>query len=148
MREWGEAAKPTQLQTRKPNPEPATLTRPYLPFLATVSAELGTNLKLRSRPSFPCHPRRRKATGTPAIEAWKPATVSLCSAGIFAGFGWHHRLDFCSPRLPLPFPTIHYRPGHHFAVDRSLKDLWLWELDPEPSPCVGGHHHHRCTQCG
>lgn len=53
-----------------PDPtRPATLTRTDFTFPTTVLAELGTDLKLRSRPSFPCHPHCRKRTGTPAIEA-------------------------------------------------------------------------------
>lgn len=64
-----ETAKPTQLQTRKPDPELATFTRPYLPFPATVSADLGTNRKLRIQLLFPCHLCRRTLAGTPAIEA-------------------------------------------------------------------------------
>ncbi|KAH9797481.1 putative LRR receptor-like serine/threonine-protein kinase RFK1 [Citrus sinensis] len=38
--------------------------------------------------------------------------------------------------------------GSRFAVDRSLEDSRLWELDPAPSPRVRGHHHHRWTQLG
>ena len=107
--------------TRKPELEPTNVTRPYLLFPATISAELGTNLKLRSRPSFPCHPRRRKTTGTPAIKAWKPTTVSLCSAGIFAGFGWHHQLAF------VPHDSLfHFRPSTA-AGDIVLPLIGRWK---------------------
>ena len=123
-----EAAKPTQLQTRKPDLEPTNVTRPYLPILATVSTALGTNLKLRSRPPFPCHPHRRKPTGTLAIEAWKPATFPLCSVEIFAGFGWHHQLDF------VPHDSLfHFRPsiaiGSHCFASCQLLEFTAIEVD-------------------
>ena len=49
----------------------------------------------------------------------EPATVSLYSAGIFASFGWHHRLD--------PHDSLfHFRPSmgtesHCFTVGRLLE---------------------------
>ena len=51
----------------------------------------------------------------------EPATVSLYSAGIFAGFGWHHRLDF------IPHDSLfHFRPStvtgsHCFAAGQLME---------------------------
>ena len=143
--EWErEAVNPT----RNPDPFDLKSTQPYLPFPATVSAEQGTKWKLRSRSSFPCHPCRQKPTGTPAIEAWKPAAPPVFVAIDSTNFWWRNQLGF------IPHPILcHFWPsivagGHRFVVDWPLKDLRLWELDPESSPRVGGHHLHRWTQCG
>ena len=57
-------------------------------------------------------------------------------------------LGFCSLPYALPFPTNHGRRRRRFTVDRPLMDSRLWELDPEPSPRVGGHHRHHWTQRG
>ena len=113
----------------------------------------------------------RSGQGWYRFEAWETSNVSMPSLPLEIDrkatdrsfevprnrrldSPWFHRfpvkptLGFCSLPFLLPFPTKHWRRGRHFAVDRSLKDSWLWELDPEPSPRVGGHHRHHWTQHG
>ena len=50
--------------------------------------------------------------------------------------------------LTLPFAiSNHPQPrGNWLVVNQPLKDSRLWKLNTEPSPRVGGHHHHRWTQ--
>ena len=109
-----EAAKPTQLQTRTPDPFDPKSTRPYLPFSATVSAEQGTKWKLRIFPLFVVHHRRRKPTGTPAIEAWKSAAPPIFVAIDSTGFWWRNRLGF------VPHPIL-----CHFWLSTAAGDIVL-----------------------
>ncbi|KAH9670202.1 Germin-like protein 5-1 [Citrus sinensis] len=95
------------------------------PFPATSPAKVGTDRKIVRCRSSPCQSCRRKAFGKLPIEAVKSRGTAASIRRDFSGFG-----------------------GSRFAVDRSLKDSRLWELDPAPSPRVRGHHHHCWTQLG
>ena len=78
--------------TRLARIRPASLTRLQLLIPATSSAELGTNLKLERRWSYPhCH-RHRKAARTPVIKAWKTATQPIFVTVNLAGIRLHHQL--------------------------------------------------------
>ncbi|KAH9797487.1 putative LRR receptor-like serine/threonine-protein kinase RFK1 [Citrus sinensis] len=95
------------------------------PFPATSPAKVGTDRKIVRYRSSPCQFCRQKAFGKLPIEAVKSRRAAPSIRRDFSATG-----------------------GSRFAVDRSLEDSRLWELDPAPSPRVRGHHHHRWTQLG
>ena len=73
---------------------PATLTRPVLPFPATVPGKVGTNSTLERWAMYPCRPCCRKTIGKPPIEALKYRRITGSIRRDFAGFRWSHHLDF------------------------------------------------------
>lgn len=53
---------------------------------------------------------------------------------------------FCSSHHHLPLPVNHCHRESCFTVDQPWDHSRLWELDPVPSPHVGGHCWHHWTQ--
>ena len=75
-------------------PVPANPTQMTFPFSATTSAKVGTDQKLLSRWSSPCHPCHRKTSRKPPIEALKFYGIAVSIGHDFVSFRWHRHLGF------------------------------------------------------
>ncbi|XP_024037055.1 chaperonin CPN60-2, mitochondrial-like [Citrus clementina] len=120
----------------------------YDPAKATLPAVLGTDLKLGSRPSYPCRYRRRKLARTPVIELEKsglrPVFVAVDPAGVVT----RHHLELV-PHIPSNISRPATTAGDARNSPNDLRKFAeLWNFDPPPVARVATHCHHRWIHRG